>query len=295
MSSEENKTALATAPAEPVTRQTPTGNTLALVPVTMPERKEYAQIMAASGMFPKFKTPQQAFAAIATGTELGFKPAAALRAIDIIDGKPSVGADALVALCLQRPDLCRYFMVVEETPDSCTVETHRVGAPMPRRMTFTLEQAKHAKLTEKDVWKKYGNRMLYHRASAWLAREVYPDLCFGIYTPDERMEVAEERRGGPQQPQESPAPRWTAVTPAPPAAGATEAPGAPAVDAEFVEAPADPDAEILKGLGVARTEQDLNLCLFQIRGLNLESGSARRQRLVDAYGEAVKRAKGGAQ
>jgi hypothetical protein len=48
-----------------------------------------------------------------------------------------------------------------------------------------MEQAVNMQLASKDNWRKQPGTMLRHRAAAALAREVYPDVTLGLYTPDE--------------------------------------------------------------------------------------------------------------
>jgi hypothetical protein len=164
---------------------------MALVPTNIAEAVSTAKLLAASGMF-KHKSAETAFAALMIGRELGLPPAASMRAIDIIDGKPAPSSDALVAACLRRPDVCEYMYCVDEDDEHSTWATKRVGAPTERRITFTMKEAATAGLTKKEPWKFYPRRMMGHRAAAFLAREVYPDVVMGMYSEDEQRDMAPE-------------------------------------------------------------------------------------------------------
>lgn len=153
-----------------------------LEPKNGTEAWDLARVAAASGLYGVQK-PEQALVIIMTGTELGLTANQALRAIQVVKGKPNLSADLIVAL-VKRSDLCESWEVVESTNTSCTVETKRRGDQNPRRVTWTLDDAKRAGISG-DMYQKYPRQMLRHRCSADLAREVYPDLVLGLYAPEE--------------------------------------------------------------------------------------------------------------
>jgi hypothetical protein len=158
----------------------------AFEPRNVDEGYEMAKLLHASGLLPKaVNKAEAAFAIIATGRELGLPAMQSLRSIHIIDGKPSLAADLIVALVKRNTEVCKFFRLVESTDKVARYETHRVGEPSPTTMTFTIEQAQRAGLTGKDNWKKYPDDMLRARCSAKLARAVYPELVMGLYDPDE--------------------------------------------------------------------------------------------------------------
>jgi hypothetical protein len=168
-----------------------------------------AQAMVESKFLPKsVQTAQQALAIMATGKEYGFSMMQSFRLIHIIEGKPSLSADAQLALVLSSGK-AEYFMAEETSAKVAKYVTKRRGAPVEQRLSFTIDEAKDAGLTGKDNWKKYPSAMLRARCIAALARMVYPDVVGGTYDPDEI------------QPDDAP-------PPAPPSAAAKKAP-APAV------------------------------------------------------------------
>ena len=130
--------------------------------------------------------PANVFLALNMGLELGLSPAASLRAIHVVDGKPALSADAMVAIILSsgaaKPGS---FHCVESSESGAIYEAQRLGAPKPLRKSFTIQEAERAQLLGKDNWKKYPQRMLEARAKAALARDLFPDVLHGIYTPEE--------------------------------------------------------------------------------------------------------------
>ena len=160
--------------------------TLALEPKGAKDAWWLAGVAAQSGLVQADVASQSAaYLIIATGRELGLTAMQSLRAIDAIDGRPSLRADAMVAIVKQRRDVCEYFRVVESDNEKCTVETKRVGDPGPTRLTYHMSDAKLAGLTGKKNWARFPRQMLKARAKAELVREVYEDIVLALYDPDE--------------------------------------------------------------------------------------------------------------
>lgn len=159
---------------------------LAIVPRTLDEVSDLAARLADSTLLPKAmqgKIPD-VLVTIMAGQEMGLAPMASLRAIHVIEGKPVLSADGMIAVILGSGKAV-YFERVEESDAKVTYETMRVGAKQPRRCTWTIEMAKRAGLNLKDNWRQYPRAMLASRAKAELARDVYPDVLAGCYTEDE--------------------------------------------------------------------------------------------------------------
>jgi hypothetical protein len=143
-----------------------------------------------AGVFPRtVQNADVAFAVILAGHELGFAPMASVRGITLVNGKVSLGADATVAVCTRHRDVCGYFSCVESTDERAEYVTHRVGAPAPVTLSYTIAQAKRAGLTSNATWRTHTEAMLRARCAAALARSVYPDLVAGVYDPDEAAEI----------------------------------------------------------------------------------------------------------
>lgn len=164
-----------------------------IVVSSMTELQQLAKASADTQFFGA-KTPQQALVLMLAGRDLGFSYMQSLRSFHVINGKPSLTADAMVAICLARKDLCAYFRRVSESETEATWETQRVGDPSPTRSTFTLAEAKTAGLLGNAMWSKYPKRMLSARAKAFLARDVYPELLAGFLEEGEAQGIVEGPR-----------------------------------------------------------------------------------------------------
>ena len=174
-------------------------NALAIIPRTLVEVSNLAEILAKSTLLPKGlhgKVPDVVVQILA-GQELGLSPMAAIRGIHLIEGKPVLSADTMVALVL-RSGLAEYFACTEDTDRSVTYETKRKGSPVAQKLSWTVDDTKRAGLQAKDNWRTFPRAMMKARAKAALARDVYPDVLAGCYDPDEiAVPVREQSRPAP--------------------------------------------------------------------------------------------------
>jgi hypothetical protein len=151
-----------------------------------------AEKLFRAGVFSaEVKSADTAFAIILAGDELGFSPMASARNIALVKGKVSLSADAMVGL-VKRAAVCAEWHVVDSTAAECTITTTRVGDATPTSLTYTIAMATRAGLTGSQTWRAHPEAMLRARCGAALARAVYPDVCGGLYEPDEAEEI---RRG----------------------------------------------------------------------------------------------------
>lgn len=171
-----------------------------LEPRSMKQVQSLALDMWKSGMFSAYGTPEAVLSTVLTGRELGLPAMASLRCIYNLEGKHSLSASLMVALVL-KSGMAEYFEPVSFSETEATFETHRKGARNPVRLTHTFEMAQKAwpkakadweKAFQASGWGKNPTDMLVARATARLARMVYPDLLAGLYTPDELAEIRAE-------------------------------------------------------------------------------------------------------
>ena len=154
---------------------------------------EFGKMVAPTDFAPKAMKGKPADCALAIiyGSELGVTPMAALQNICVINGKPSVFGDLLLALCMASP-LCSY---VKEKVDGegdamvATCETLRRGYESPTVRTFSISDAKAAGLLQKDgPWKQYTSRMLAMRARGFALRDAFPDILRGVISAEEAQD-----------------------------------------------------------------------------------------------------------
>lgn len=127
------------------------------------------------------KTPEQAVAIILTGRELGIPTMAALRSIDVIQGKPTVSPQLMLALINRSGQL--ETMELSSADDGVLCLMKRKGR-RAHTAKFGPAQAKALGLDGKDNYKKQAQTMYQWRAVAACARAVFPDVILGLYTHD---------------------------------------------------------------------------------------------------------------
>lgn len=152
-----------------------------LMPRSFESLMKLATMAATSGLA-KVSSPEQAATIIMTGLELGLTPMQALRGIYVVEGRPFLSADMMVALVRQSGQ-CVEWDVVEKTDTRCTIRAQRVGGK-PIERGFTREDAQRANL--KSVHASYPATMLYHRCCATICRELWPDILLGMYASEEQ-------------------------------------------------------------------------------------------------------------
>ena len=145
---------------------------------------DLAGSLVKSGLLPNaIKSPEAALGVLLKGRELGLAPMQSFDSIDVIQGKPTLKPQAMLALIYSSPS-CELVEFGDCTTEAATVTMKRRGSP-PHSETFMMTDAKALGLATKDNWKKQPAVMLRWRAVAACARVVFPDVIQGMYTPEE--------------------------------------------------------------------------------------------------------------
>lgn len=175
-----------------------------LAPQTIDEALRFADYLAESTIVPKdfAKNPGNILVAIQWGMELGLQPMQAMQNIAVINGRPALWGDAVIALVRSSP-LCEY--VYENTDgDVATCRVKRRGEEEQVR-TFSMADAKAASLIGKaGPWTQYPKRMLQLRARAFALRDVFPDVLRGMPVAEEVMDTPVEREVNTSRPAPKP-------------------------------------------------------------------------------------------
>ena len=168
-----------------------------LSPRNFDEAWRMAEILADSDMVPKdYKgKPGNCLIAMQWGSEVGLKALQALQNIAVINGRPALWGDAVIALVRGSP-LCEFIIETEDATSS-TCRVKRRGEPEQSR-TFTDDDAKAAGLLGKSgPWSQYKKRMRQMRARAFALRDVFPDVLRGLPVAEEVMDMPAEKHMGP--------------------------------------------------------------------------------------------------
>jgi len=149
-----------------------------LVPISDIERM--ATAIAKSGFF-GVKTVEQAVALMLIAQAEGLHPAIAARDYHVIQGRPALKADAMLARFQQAGGSVQWTDLTDKRV--AATFTHPQGGSV--NIDWDMTRAKAAGLTGKDNWSKYPRQMLRARCISEGIRTVYPGVLSGMYTPEE--------------------------------------------------------------------------------------------------------------
>lgn len=172
--------------------------TNALVPMTDIEKMGTA--IAKSGLF-GMKTPEQAIALMLIAQAEGMHPAIAARDYHVIQNRPALKADAMLARFQAAGGKVEWKVYTDA--EVTGIFSHPSGGSVT--LTWTLEQAKKIKswsgekgrevsLTEKDNWRNYPRAMLRARVISEGIRTVYPGCVVGVYSVEEVSDFDDKPR-----------------------------------------------------------------------------------------------------
>lgn len=148
--------------------------------IPLAEIERMALAFAKSGLF-GIKNPEQGIALMLIAQAEGMHPAIAARDFHIVDGKPTLKADALLARFQQAGGKVSWG---EYTDKEVTATfSHPQGGSVT--VSWTIAQAESIGLARKSVWKQYPRAMLRARVISEGIRTVYPGVTVGVYTPEE--------------------------------------------------------------------------------------------------------------
>lgn len=163
-------------------------------PKSTAEAMELAKTLASSQLIPKAfqQRPGDVFVAMMWSHSLGIPIVQGLQGIAVINGKPSLYGDALLAVCMGSGQMADIEETVTGNADNLTAtcKVTRRGKPTPVVSTFSMADARAAGLLGKPgPWKQYTSRMLKMRARAFALRDAFPDVLSGIASAEEMQDV----------------------------------------------------------------------------------------------------------
>lgn len=171
--------------------------TMPVPSVTFDEMQRLAESVAKSGLF-GFKTADQALALMAIAQAEGTHPALAARDYHIVQGRPVLKADAMLARFQAAGGKVQWGALTDDRAEATF--SHPVGGSVT--IDWDLERAKKAGLAGRDTWKAYSRQMLRARVISEGIKTVYPGAVGGLLTPEEAADLPApaERDITPQEP-----------------------------------------------------------------------------------------------
>lgn len=161
-----------------------------LIPVQDIERM--AQAVASSNMF-GIKNVEQGVALMLIAQAEGMHPAIAARDYHVVQNRPVLKADAMLARFQQAGGSVAWKVYTDT--EVTGIFTHPQGGSL--ELTWTFEQAKKIGLTGKDNWRNYPRAMLRARVISEGIRTVYPGCVVGVYTPEEVEDFKDDKPAKP--------------------------------------------------------------------------------------------------
>lgn len=166
-------------------------------PKTDDEAMSIASRIAKSGLIPKqFQNkPEDVFTCMLWCHTLGMPIMQGLQSISVINGRPSLWGDGLLAVVMSSGKLEDFKETVETDANgievaTCTVK--RKGLATPVTWSFSTADAQKAGLLSKPgPWQQYPKRMLQMRARAFALRSAFPDVLSGMGSAEEETDIEE--------------------------------------------------------------------------------------------------------
>lgn len=165
-------------------------------PATLGEAMEFSKMLSESNMVPKAYQgkPGDIMVCVQWGMELGLAPLQAMQNIAVINGKPSVWGDALIAM-VQASHVCEdieEWIEGEGTPNPVAICVAKRKGRSPVTAKFSVDDARRAGLYGKPgPWTQYPQRMLKLRARGFALRDAFPDVLKGMITAEEAQDYPE--------------------------------------------------------------------------------------------------------
>lgn len=144
---------------------------------------------------PGIDRPEKLAVVILAGLDVGLAPTQSVGSIMLTGGKPAIYGDGALALVRASGLLVSIQESVSGDGDDrkATCVIRRKGDPDDRTFTFSMSEAKQAKLIERakghGPWATYPDRMLLMRARGYALRDVFPDVLRGLITYEEAADM----------------------------------------------------------------------------------------------------------
>lgn len=215
------------------------GNVAAIIPKSIEEIFRLAGAISASGMAPStLNTAEKVTVAILAGAELGMPPFQSLQSFAVINGRPTIWGDGLIAVVRSNGFRVREWLEGEGDDMIARCEVTRPDSGEVVQGEFSVADAKKANLWGKaGPWQTNPKRMLKMRARGFACRDGAADVLRGFQLREEVEDYQNVRDVTERAAPVGLAARLAAAAPADEGFNATQVPAgqAPPHDAETGE------------------------------------------------------------
>lgn len=155
---------------------------------TLKTMKEIALLAVKSKLLPNaIQTPEQALIIMMKGRELGLPPLVAFSHINVIQGKPTMSAEIMLAY-IYKDHPGAVIEITEKTDSQCIIMARRSNGTKLVEFKWNAERAKKLGLLSKDNYVKQPGTMYFWRCISEMKRALFPDVLLGIDFFKEELE-----------------------------------------------------------------------------------------------------------
>lgn len=152
--------------------------------VSFQQLERMAHAVAKSGLFGA-KQPEQALALMLLAQAEGMHPAIAARDYHVINGRPALKADTMLARFQQAGGSVRW---VKYSDTLCAaIFAHPQAGQV--EVEWSIERAERAGLTKNPTWRSYPRAMLRARCISEGVRTCFPGVAVGTYSVEEAQDM----------------------------------------------------------------------------------------------------------
>jgi hypothetical protein len=181
-----------------------------IVPKSLDEVKELARMIALAEWAPdcyrdldgNYLQPKIELA-ILHGATVGLGPIAAVHAIALIGGMPSIWGDGALSVIEHSgllEDMVEDYEVDDDDGLTAICTMRRRDRPSPIVTRFSMAMAERAGLTRSEgPWQTYPERMLRMRARSWTMRDAFADVLRGLQLREEVEDYVGSRGDRPRR------------------------------------------------------------------------------------------------
>jgi hypothetical protein len=170
-----------------------------LIPTDVDQALKISEMFAKSDLVPDNyrNKPANIFLAVSAGASLGLAPFQAMQNIAVINGKPSIWGDALLAM-VRNDKRCLSVKETIEGEGNARTATCSVSRLAPNGETevitasFSMNNAQKAGLLNRKPWQSYPDRMLQMRARGFALRDAFADVIGGLISGEEAEDYPTE-------------------------------------------------------------------------------------------------------
>jgi hypothetical protein len=160
--------------------------TTTAITVPLSDLERMAQSVAKSNLF-GMKTADQAMALMLIAQAEGVHPARAIQEYHVIDGRPALRADAMLARFQASGGRVEWTEYTDKRVSGRF--THPQGGSV--EIDWDQDRARAAGLLNRKNWQSYPRQMLRARCISEGVRTVYPGASSGIYTAEEVQDMVD--------------------------------------------------------------------------------------------------------